>query len=177
MLYFHSNSGSRVNNTHTDKHTEIWQPQLQPATERSGRYSCKSFKSRTNKQQRGGLTPALHFSFTCSCTLSRSALSCQCNPRAALASLPDTQAVFGNTKPWITCSRLHTCAHTIASGDIPALPWPRFDQAHLKVLKKGEGSPDLEWGRAGFSLSGYHESIMKHGSDFLIALRITRVRI
>lgn len=55
-------------------------------------------------------------------TFSRAALSCLCNPRAAAASVADTQALFSNTTHRITCSRLpvrHTLTQWLASCPYP----------------------------------------------------------
>lgn len=58
-------------------------------------------------------------------TLSKAALSCLSNFIAALTSVPDTQALFSNTTPWITCSRLpvtHTC--TLRQWRASSCPFP-----------------------------------------------------
>lgn len=66
-----------------------------------------------------------HLSFTCPHTLSTAALSRLRNPITTPATVPDTQALLGNTTLWITCSRLpvsHTC--TLAQWPASSRPFP-----------------------------------------------------
>lgn len=130
-----------------------------------------------------------HLSFTCSHTLSRAALSCLCNSIAAPASVPDTQALLSNTTPRITCSRLpvsHTCTHT--QWVTPPCPFPdpistrrtwRFywansePQTRAGRMRRTQISLEVRWRQMLLA----SRVLMKHGNNFLIALRITCLRI
>lgn len=144
----------------------------------------------SNKWRWSSLLLVLRPSFTHSHTLSRAALSCLCNSIASPASVPDTQALLSNTTHRIQCSRLpvrHTHAHAHNGQHHPAPSLTPFQPgvpegftgptANREPLRVESGEPRLcpEVTRRRMLLAS--RVLMKHGNNFLIALRITRLRI